>query len=337
MTSTNGFTTEFGTKMAEIANMSSVFDTSMANIVGNSEWQYNTYIYPENVLDYNNEDGFKEFSNASAPGDFNGASKTRAVVRHMEQIFNNFLQSADNEDVLTSYTEIDPETQEQTLRSITNLPTTLEELGDMMEILQKANGDLTIFRQFAYPAAYSCYLYEPKVKEGESLDAQYAKGKWFLPSQGELMRQFMFFAKSRTGGWTNDYTEGQNTSPSTTVIDDIIREAYNSPDSNQIKNNVSLEHIETGEYTSAELTAINQYFQSLVECDRPIYSLILWRAMAAGASAPFTNHTLGNHWSSTEGSSHYSWSVGFNSGNTWSSTKYNSNAVRPSVAYSFML
>lgn len=337
MTSTNGFTTEFGTKMAEIANMSSVFDTSMANIVGNSEWQYNTYIYPENVLDYNNEDGFKEFSNASAPGDFNGASKTRAIVRHMEQIFNNFLQSADNEDVLTSYTETDPETQEQTLRSITNLPTTLEELGDMMEILQKANGDLTIFRQFAYPAAYSCYLYEPKVKEGESLDAQYAKGKWFLPSQGELMRQFMFFAKSRTGGWTNDYTEGQNTSPSTTVIDDIIREAYNSPDSNQIKNNVSLEHIETGEYTSAELTAINQYFQSLVECDRPIYSLILWRAMAAGASAPFTNHTLGNHWSSTEGSSGSSWGVGFSSGRAWSNVKYGSTAVRPSVAYSFML
>ena len=91
MTSTNGFTTDFGTKMAEIANMSSVFDTSMANIVGNSEWQYNTYIYPENVLDYKNEDGFKEFNTSSAPGDFNVASNTHAVVRHMEQICNYFL------------------------------------------------------------------------------------------------------------------------------------------------------------------------------------------------------------------------------------------------------
>lgn len=333
---TNGFTTELGTKIAAAAGLSNAFDTQMDNIVGNTEWNYGDYVLPDKVIDYNLEDGFKEFSSSSAPGDFNGATKTRVIVRHMEQIFNNYLQSPDNTDVLTTYTEENAEGVQET-KSITNLPTTLEELGDMMEILQKANGDLAIFRQFAYPAAYSCYLYEPQVKEGETLDSQYAKGNWFLPSEGELIRQFILFARSRSGGWDNDYTVGQNTSPAIDVITNLIREAYNSADSNQIKSNVSLAHIESGEYTSAELTAINQYFQSLIECDRPVYALMMWRAWVAGGSSPFVNHLLGNHWSSTESSSYYAWYVSFNSGGTWRYSKYGTGVVRPSVAYSFYL
>jgi len=39
-------------------------------------------------------------------------------------------------------------------------------------------------------------LYEPDVAEGETLDAQYVKGKWHLPSCGTLCRIYNFYLNS---------------------------------------------------------------------------------------------------------------------------------------------
>ena len=329
---TNGFTSELGNKIAAEANMSSVFDTAMANLGGTTEWNYNTYITTSNFFDYDQEDGFKVFSANTAPNDWNGEAKTQTIVRHMQTIFMEYMIDLANEDIATTWVD-----DEGVSHSLTNLPANLEELGNMMEILQKGNGNLAIFRQFAYPAAYSCYLYEPEVNEGETLDPQYARNRWFLPATGELFRQFAFFGKSRTGGLGASYSVGQNTVPNKSVIDNMILEAYNAEGNNPIKSSVLKSHIDNNSYTSDELNAISQYFQGLVECDRPIYSLILWRSLLQVASSPFVSHPTGNHWSSTESYSGNAWNVNFYNGHTNNSTKYNSYTVRPSVAYVFNL
>ena len=330
---TNGFTTEMGNKIqAQIG--SNAFDTPIANIGNTSEWSYGWYIHRGTYFNNEESDGFKQFSTGS-PADWDGKNKTRQIVRHMESIFNGYLMGEFNEDILTEWIE---ETDNgNVVHQITDLPTNLEELGNMMEILQKANGNLGIFRQFAFPAAYSCYLYEPALKEGETLDPQFARNNWYLPAQGELMRQYSFFGVSRTGGMGTDQNTGRNTSPNRSVIDAMIQAAHDSSESNPIKQIVKQASIDASNYSAAEMTAINQYFQTLPECEMPIYSLVLWRALVGGNSSPFINHSAGYHWSSSENSSNYSWYVYFNDGNASTGNKYNNFTVRPSVAYVFML
>ena len=229
-----------------------------------------------------------------------------------------------NEDVETVWNETISEGKVVT-HTLNTLPTNLEELGDMMEILQKANGDLEIFRQFAYPAGYSCYLYEPTVRADERLDPQYAKYKWYLPAEGELMRQVAFFLKSRTGAFTETPTKDQGTVPNRSKIDTLLLEAYNSKTSSFIRDNVSKEHIEAGTYTTAEISKIEQWFQNLQECDRPIYSMIV-------------SHSADGHWSSCADRWHYSWYADFNNGSTYGAIgKWMGKTVRPTVAYTFIL
>ena len=45
-------------------------------------------------------------------------------------------------------------------------------------------------------AAYTAYLYQPEVGEGETLDDQYKKTKWHLPALGTLARIYNFFYNS---------------------------------------------------------------------------------------------------------------------------------------------
>lgn len=133
------------------------------------------------------------------------------------------------------------------------------------------------------------------------------------------------------------YQEGQDTSPAKSVIDDMILAAINSSEPNEIKSNVNPSHVEYGNYTGLEIAAINRYFHSLVEAEKPIYSMILWRALVANGASPFTQHSAGNHWSSTEGSAGYSWYVFFRSGGSNYDFKCYTLVVRPAVAYQFFL
>lgn len=50
-----------------------------------------------------------------------------------------------------------------------------------------------------YPYFYSAYLYEPKIKSGETLDVQYKKGMWYAPSVGELSR-IIYYRGYSSGG-----------------------------------------------------------------------------------------------------------------------------------------
>ena len=78
------------------------------------------------------------------------------------------------------------------------------------------------WKQVYYPAAYGCYLYEPSISGTATLNDQYKKGNWYLPSEGELARVYNFFGNSR--GWKNntaasiDYANEQPESEATTPI-----------------------------------------------------------------------------------------------------------------------
>jgi hypothetical protein len=50
-----------------------------------------------------------------------------------------------------------------------------------------------------YPYFYSAYLYQPSVKDGETLDSQYEKHKWYAPSVGELSRIIYYRGYSSAG------------------------------------------------------------------------------------------------------------------------------------------
>lgn len=324
------------TEVSAATGISSIFDLpGISNITGRgwSGGTNNDYLTTGNYLDTDADDGFKDWSSATGTvADWQGKQKTQAIIRHANQIINAYLLSDQNESVNLYWTDDDG-----VEHSFAELPTTVEELANAMEVLHKANNSLTKYQQFLYPAAYGCYLYEPQIKEGETLDSQYARNNWYLPACGELYRQYSFFAKSRTGGMGATYQEGQGTSPARSVIDNMIQDALNSSESNEIKMNVSPSHVEYSNYTGMELAAINRYFHSMVEAEKPIYSMLLWRALVANGAAPFVQHSTGYHWSSTEYSAYISWSVNFYYGYSYYYNKFSATVVRPAVAYRFFL
>lgn len=328
----------FGSISAEISSVSgisSVFDISSVTNVnsrGLTGGSDNVFLTTGNYLDANEDDGFKDYSGASGcVVDWHGKQKTLAIIRHANQIINSYLLSDENESVNTIYTD------EDGTHELTQPPETIEELANAMKILQCANNNTFIYREFMYPAAYGCYLYEPTLKADEELDPQYAKGQWYLPACGELYRQFSFFAKSRTGGMNATQNVGQYTSPARSVIDDMIQAALNATEDNDIKSNVSPAHVESSSYSTIELTAINRYFHSLVEAEKPIYSMALWRTLVTDGSTPFSQHFTGDTWSSTEDGGGGGWVVGFHAGGSAGGNKNNQQHVRPSVLYQFYL
>lgn len=325
------------TEISAATGISSIFDIPGIFNIGGRGWSggtNNDYLTTGNYFDTNEDDGFKDWSTASGTvTDWQGKQKTQAIVRHANQIINAYLLSDENASVNTVWTD-----EDGVEHQFAELPTTVEELSNAMEILHKANNNLTKFQQFLFPAAYGCYLYQPQVKEGETLDPQYAATNWYLPACGEEYRQYSFFAVSRTGGIGETYQVGQGTSPARSVIDNMIQEALNSSEPNEIKLHVSPAHVEYSNYTGAEMAAINRYFHSLVEARKPIYSMILWRALVTGGAAPFVQHSTGDHWSSTEHSAYHSWYVNFTNGNSYNNRfKCLPYVVRPAVAYQFFL
>lgn len=327
---------EIQNEIMAATGISNIFDLAGINNIGSSGLSggaNNNYVLATNYFDTDEDDGFKDYSTgANGVTDWQGKQKTQAIIKHANQIILAYLLSDANESVGIYYTD-----EDGVEHQFAELPTTVEELANAMEVLHKANNNLTKYQQFLYPAAYGCYLYEPKINEGETLDPQYAANNWYLPALGELMRMYSFHAKSRTGGIGETNSVGANTSPSRTVIDKMIQEALSSDEANEIKMNVSPSHVEFGNYTGLELAAINSYFHAMIEADKPIYSMLQWRALIASGGSPFANHSLSLHWSSTESSTNGSWGMFFYDGSASTGHKYNTGVVRPSVAYQFFL
>ena len=151
--------------------------------------------------DLTTEDGYKVLNSRSALNDFDGKGNTKSIVNWANSIISLYLDE--------SY------------------PKTLKELSNRMAALVKKKADEGAtypnnWKQVYYPAAYGCYLYEPSISGTATLNDQYKKGNWYLPSEGELARVYNFFGNSR--GWKNntaasiDYANERPESEATTPI-----------------------------------------------------------------------------------------------------------------------
>ena len=195
---TNGFPTDMLTEIATMSGIASATDTDMPNIMTsglrNADGTSTDYYYIDDLfLDNARDDGYAQIVEGGAycvdnvlnnfSSLYDGYAKTDYIIKHANSIITNYLQ------------EKYPSSEK------IKIPTTMTELGDALQEIVNLNSDATNknrYYQFFYPAAYSCRLYEPPVnsENGESLNEQYKKGKWFLPAQGDLTRMYNFYHNS---------------------------------------------------------------------------------------------------------------------------------------------
>lgn len=74
--------------------------------------------------------------------------------------------------------------------------TSIQNLNALCEELEQ-KGELR--SSLLYPYFYSAYLYEPEVKIEETIDDQYRKGNWYMPSVGELSK-IIYYRGYSAGG-----------------------------------------------------------------------------------------------------------------------------------------
>jgi hypothetical protein len=84
---------------------------------------------------------------------------------------------------------------EEAIPVITNNLTELQYLDE-----QTSNSTLIQKGLAYYPAFSYCYAYEPVINDGEILNDKFKKHKWFLPSQGELLRMLYYTYMKRIPG-----------------------------------------------------------------------------------------------------------------------------------------
>ena len=178
------------------------------------------------------------------------------------------------------------------------IPETLEELADLCVALGNLGGG-NRFRQFAYPAAYACMLYEPK-KDGKPISGiseWYKRKQWYLQGSGDTYRLYVFFRNSRA------------ITPS-----------------------------DTGTPT-AEFSDEGNPLRPLEPTDarRPTYANLQKRAKDAGLSCPVSNPVQTFRWAATESNAGDSWYCNFYDGSFTNGSKLSSMRLRPVVAFPFVL
>lgn len=187
--------------ICDIADLPNNGWRELYNTDKNGELKEDGFITVESYQDSTTEDGYKVLNAKSALNDFDGKSNTKSIVNWANSVISLYLDE--------SY------------------PKTLQELSNRMAALVKKKTDEgatypDTWKQLYYPAAYGCHLYEPAVSGTATLNEQYKKGNWYLPSEGELARVYNFFGNSR--GWQNntaasiDYANERPESEATTPI-----------------------------------------------------------------------------------------------------------------------
>ncbi len=251
------------------------------------------YIKDAHAYDDSQPDGFKVYAANEAPSQWNGLKDTASIVAHA----NNILEHYVGEGLLTDsegHTIFDYLPAGRTHI----LPRNNKELADLCVALGNIGGH-DRWRQLAYPAAYSCMLYEPELngKPIEGLSEWFSQGHWYLYGSGDMVRLYIFFRNSR-----------------------------------------ALAPADAGTPT-AEFSDEDNPLRPLEPTDarRPCYANLQKRAQTAGLSCPVSNPAQTYRWSSTEYSSGYSWYSSFSSGGISNINKYNRFRVRPVVAFPFIL
>ena len=183
---TNGFPASVYNEMAQMSGVDSVIDTPVANTtstgIPNAAGTSTNYSYVDgSFLDASKDDGYAEIAATGSAARFDGKSENDLIVGLAKTVIERYLMEKypNNPDI--------------------KIPTTMTELADAMLALQAENASAsspTRYRQMFFPAAFSAYLYQPEVAEGEELDAQYRKNNWHLPAEGSLCRIYNFFLNS---------------------------------------------------------------------------------------------------------------------------------------------
>ncbi|MFW5596652.1 MAG: hypothetical protein ACOCOG_08145, partial [Prevotella sp.] len=298
---TNGFSNEeiqpladaLGTTTSQVFDIPDLQNCTTGGLT-DADGNTTSYICDNNAYDDSQPDGFPQWSGNVAPNRFDGKKDTASIVAHAESILLKYVA----EGLLTDaygHTIFDylPAGTDHVI------PETLEELSDLCVALGNLGGN-NRFRQFAYPAAFVCMLYEPK-KDGKpisGLSEWYKQKQWYLQGSGDTFRLYVFFRNSR-----------------------------------------ALTPSDTGTPT-AEFSDEGNPLRPLEPTDarRPTYANLQKRAKDAGLSCPVSNPAQANRWAATEYSSSSSWSCNFNNGSFHGHlNKYLSMRVRPVVAFPFVL
>ena len=277
--------------VADIANITNCITTGLKNEAGTSTG-YN-YIKDFNAYDDTTDDGFPVWDGNVGANRWNGKQDTASIVAHANKILSNYvaqglLVDSDGNDIYTYL----PSGRDHVI------PETLSELADLYVALGNVGG-ADRWRQLCYAAAYSCVLYEPlsNKKAIDGLSSQYARGQWYLPGGGDLVRLYTFFRNSRalspadTGTPTAEFSDEDNSSRPMEATD----------------------------------------------ARRPFYANLMKRAKDADLSCPIGNPVQGYRWTATEYNSSYAWLCNFGNGYFDSYPKNNTMYVRPVAAFNFIL
>ena len=299
-TATNGFSDEEIQSLVDALGVTKnqVFDIpDLENCyqrgITDTEGKDTYYIRDNNAYDDGQPDGFPHWDGNVAPNRFDGKKDTAGIVAHAD----NILQKYVAEGLLT---DGDGHTIFDYLPAGTDhvIPETSAELADLCVALGNLGGN-NRFRQFAYPAAYACMLYEPQKdnKPISGLSEWYNQGQWYLQGSGDMYRLYIFFRNSR-----------------------------------------ALTPSDTGTPT-AEFSDEGNALRPLEPTDarRPTYANLQKRTKDAKLNCPVSNPPQTGRWTATEYSSYNSWYCIVNDGNFGYGSKVNSMRVRPVVAFPFAL
>jgi len=182
----DGFPSTVTNEMKTMCGVSSVTDTpvpnttttGISNAAGTST-NYNSV--RESFLDPSKEDGYADILTTGSAARFDGKNETSQIVGLAKTVIERYLMD------------------KYPLTPGIRIPTTMEELGDAMLAVQAENASASSpirYRQMLFPAAFSAYLYQPTVGDGEELHEQYRKTNWHLPAAGTLCRIYNFFLNS---------------------------------------------------------------------------------------------------------------------------------------------
>jgi hypothetical protein len=248
---------------------------------------------PNNVntdfIDQSEYDGFRKFT-AGALSDFKSDDNKSKILEVANRIINLYIIGKQLTCTLNGET-----VRVMNYGETIDTPTKLANVMRKMAI--RASG-LAKNYQFVFPATYACHVYRPSGMTSVTLNEQYERGKWMLPSEGLLARIFNFYYNSVGTGRprttevstiSTSYTGGSGVNPS--LADDI---------------------------------------SGLKEALLPLFSIVSKRLQGSGIS--FTMPSASSYWSSSEYGSTLAWYLYFNSGSVGTPTKSSNYIIARGVA-----
>lgn len=137
----------------------------------------------DGFLDDDSPDGYSYPNVNGAAQDFDGKGNTDIIITCAKSTILNYL------------------TVKYPNNQYIKIPSSILELGDLLVSLEtEANNEGASsparYFQFVYPVTYKCYLFEPTVRDGETLHQQYRKTNWYNPAPGQFYRVYNFFLNS---------------------------------------------------------------------------------------------------------------------------------------------